>query len=822
MVASLISSSSLCRFDLSVAMELAMESDKGQLTKDSKKEIEHKIGQILKLVRNNGPDKKGKLPPPDDPKKKSELVTLVEDVHKQYQSLYSKYANLRGVTAKKARVRKKRAGSGSTSTSDSEYYSPMEAPRERKATGATNMSRTGEQSDDQEHLDDSESAEQHTEETPNLVKVQDNRDGEGGGAQVKELEGQLIANKFEMETLRKGKREMERLLAEKASEVSEVEKRNQELQARVIELESQQYPTTKTDDEEAPLTLQHMKDSEETFSFRIGELTSEVSSLQMELASLHNIKKDLEAKLEEKAIEVAQFGEVNTQLNTRVSELEEILEKKADESRQMHEMQNHLNVIQQELDLAGHQKVELELQLDAKSKELTDNSIQMQKLRDELTAKSMVEEELRKMDYLSKKQGLELQALRNEKSKLEEDMRKQTQESTQLRESNDKMNATIHELEQVISTKEGDIGVLQNKINDMDNEASMEIANLKEQITNVQQELEISLSEKSHLEVQKERILKEREDVLKKINEEPTLKPIRHLSMESPKVKPVESTKLICQTIERKVEELAEQYQMSMENHIRLLRQRVKVAEQIHNETKDSYKQIKEELQNENKELQDKVVAFQDALRKMKGTLIEPGGSLLTGLDVLIRKLDESKHPLNKMSRISDELQVARNWMAGKKGEIKQLKDNMDDLTLQLSDKEGKVLELEARLTMAMTLASEEEKEIDALESKVRALEQELREKEETITNFAEEKKEAIRQLCMLTDYHRNRYTQLKRTISTTSPKTTITPKASPWKDGSGVPLQSPRRLQLLFSCALAEFEILIDLIPAQFGRRRR
>ncbi|CAI0441598.1 unnamed protein product, partial [Linum tenue] len=768
------------RFDFSVAgdtrevMELAMESDKGQLTKDSKKEIEHKIGQILKLIRNNGPDKKGKLPPPDDSKKKSELVTLVEDVHKQYQSLYSKYANLRGVTAKKARVRKKRAGSGSTSASDSEYYSPVEAPRERRATKATNMSRTGEQSDDQEHLDDSESAEQHTEEPPNLVKVQDNHDGEGGGAQVKELEGQLIANKFEMETLRKGKREMERLLAEKASEV---EKRNQELQARVVELESQQYPTTKIDDEEAPLTLQHMKDSEETFSFRIGVLTSEVSSLQMELASLHNIKKDLEAKLEEKAIEVAQFGEKNTKLNTRVSELEEILEKKADESRQMHEMQNHLNVIQQELDLAGHQKVELELQLDAKSKELTDSSIQMQTLRDELTAKSTVEEELRKMDYLSKKQGLELQALRNEKSKLEEDMRKQTQESTQLRESNDKMNATIHELEQVISTKEGDIGVLQNKINDMDNEASMEIANLKEQITSVQQELETSLSEKSHLEVQKERILKEREDVLKKINEEPTLKPIRHLSMESPKVKPVESAKLITQTIERKVEELAEQYQMSMENHIRLLRQRVKVAEQIHNETKDSYKQIKEELQNENKELQDKVVAFQDALRKMKGTLIEPGGSLLTGLDVLIRKLDESKHPLNKMSRISDELQLARNWMAGKKGEIKQLKDNMDDLTLQLSDKEGKVLELEARLTMAMTLASEEEKEIDALESKVRALEQELREKEEAITNFAEEKKEAIRQLCMLTDYHRNRYTQLKRSISTTSPKPTITPK---------------------------------------------
>ncbi|CAL1373541.1 unnamed protein product [Linum trigynum] len=97
------------------------------------------------------------------------------------------------------------------------------------------MNRTQEQNDDHES---EESMDQYTNEVPTLVKVQDSLYGNERGAQVKELEGQLIANKFEMETLRKGNREMEGLLAEKVNEVNKVEKRNQELQERIIELES--------------------------------------------------------------------------------------------------------------------------------------------------------------------------------------------------------------------------------------------------------------------------------------------------------------------------------------------------------------------------------------------------------------------------------------------------------------------------------------------------------------------------------------------------------------------------------------------------------
>ncbi|CAN0841059.1 COP1-interactive protein 1 [Linum grandiflorum] len=722
-------------------MELAMEHDKGELTKESKKDIENKIVQILKLLRNNSSDKKGKLPPSDDPKKRSELVSLVEDVHKQYQSLYSKYANLRGVTAKKARVGKKKSGSASNSASDSEHYSPMEVEREKKfSTMTTDMSETQQGSDDEERV--------NHEVPTTLMKVDQDSNGSRGVAQVKELEGQLIANKFEMEFLRKEKREMESLLERKVSEVNELQSQITEIKSRYSAREEEEKEDS--NDDVASIS-KRMKDSEEKYTSRIEELATEVNSLQTEVASLHNMKQDLELKLEEKATEVTQCGERNIQLNSRILELEHILETKVDEKDSiLKEMRDNGEDMRSRIENLIEKVATLETEVEYATSKKKDIEAQMQVEVEEAKELKDINEELhvRILDLESTLKGTSMlvRTLKDNESKL-------TERITELTAQVAQMSDRTSELEQLLSDREGQVS----------QEASMEITNLKEQVTRLQQELDSSSNVSSEKQYQT-MTLKERDnqDIGGSSKLETTLKPVRHLSMESPKVKSVENNK----TLERKMEELAEQYQMRMENHIRLLRQRVKVAEQIHNETKDSYKQIKDELEQENKELHDKVVAFEDALKRMKATLIEPGGTLLTGLDVLIRKLDENKHPLNRMSKVSDELQNARNWMAGKKGEIKHLKENVDDLTMQLSDKEGKVLELEARLTMALTLASEEEEEIDGLMRKVQRLEQELRSKEEVIVGFGEEKKEAIRQLCMLIDYHRDRYDHLRRTIS--------------------------------------------------------
>ncbi|CAN1189562.1 COP1-interactive protein 1 [Linum perenne] len=678
-------------------MELAMELEKGELTKESKKEIENKIVQIIKLIRNNGPDKKGKLPPLDDPKKRSELVSLVEDVQKQYQTLYLKYANLRGVTVKKARVRRRKPGPAPTSASDSEYYSPMEVAREKKFSTTTNMEGTQQENDDDEHLNEVP--------TP-LVKVEQ-------ASHVKELEGQLIANKFEMESLSKDKREMESLLEERVSEVKE-------LQSRIIELNSRPSAgggEVDTDDETS-LISKRMMDSDEKYTSRIEELETEVNSLQVEVASLHNMKQDLELKLEEKVSEVRQYEERNTLLSSNISEVEQILETKAHErDSTLKEMRDNGDEMRSRIEYLISKVAMLETDVEYATTKKNDIEAQMEVEAAEAQQLKDINEELhvRILDLEStlKETSTLVRKFKNNESKLTKRIEEMATQVTQ-------MNDRTSELEQLLSEREGHVSRLQQELDSY------------------------SMNEKP----QRENTLKEYDQ--DSSSSSATLKPIRHLSMDSAKVKSSSessSTKVSNQTIERKMEELAEQYQMRMEGHIRLLRQRVKVAEQIHNETKDHYKEIKEELEHENKELHNKVVAFEDALRRMKETLIEPGGSLLTGLDVLIRKLDESKHPLSRVSKVSDELQMARNWMAGKKGEIKHLKENVEDLTMQLGDKEGKVLELEARLTMALTLASEEEEEIVGLELKVKGLEKELKGKEEVIMGFGEEKKEAIRQL---------------------------------------------------------------------------
>ncbi|KAK4285929.1 hypothetical protein QN277_002554 [Acacia crassicarpa] len=54
------------------------------------------------------------------------------------------------------------------------------------------------------------------------------------------------------------------------------------------------------------------------------------------------------------------------------------------------------------------------------------------------------------------------------------------------------------------------------------------------------------------------------------------------------------------------------------------------------------------------------------------------------------------------------------------------------------------------------------------LEKSVAGLEQMVKDKDEGILGLAEEKREAIRQLCLWIDYHRSRYDYLKVIISKT------------------------------------------------------
>jgi myosin protein heavy chain len=141
------------------------------------------------------------------------------------------------------------------------------------------------------------------------------------------------------------------------------------------------------------------------------------------------------------------------------------------------------------------------------------------------------------------------------------------------------------------------------------------------------------------------------------------------------------------------MEELTENFNMKMENHIQILYQRNLVSEQIHAETKDGYKKMKERLDQENIELNDKASAFEAELRKIREMLLEPVEDAFSGAEAVLKKPNEDNENLSDpISRISNELQFAKRWITVTKDDIKKLKHNVDGLKLQLKGKEEKEL----------------------------------------------------------------------------------------------------------------------------------
>lgn len=180
----------------------------------------------------------------------------------------------------------------------------------------------------------------------------------------------------------------------------------------------------------------------------------------------------------------------------------------------------------------------------------------------------------------------------------------------QLRQNNEQLQGRVLELEHMCQTRREeaslatpDLNELKGQLSNLQTEAeSIEVKGLKSRINTMQQELNSLHSHKFELKL-------------------PGL---------------VESPRLNNQGLERKIEELADKFQMKMENQIRILSQRIHMAEQIHTETKDGYKKVKEQLEST-----DKKAVYGSELVKLRDIMLEPGNSVLTKLDLLVKKLDE-------------------------------------------------------------------------------------------------------------------------------------------------------------------------------------
>ncbi|KAF4353163.1 hypothetical protein F8388_014631 [Cannabis sativa] len=230
------------------------------------------------------------------------------------------------------------------------------------------------------------------------------------------------------------------------------------------------------------------------------------------------------------------------------------------------------------------------------------------------------------------------------------------------------------------------------------------------------------------------------------------------------------------QIVAKKMEDLAEKFRDGFENKFRLLSRRILITEQLNTENKESYMKMKEKYEKENKALEEKIAAYENGQRNSNinikekeiiTTLVE---CAMSNLESIVRNFeDKNENFLVHISKVSSEVKFAS-------GEMRRLKHNVDSLVKKLDGKEeeevllrDKVWNLEAKVSKEGGEKLNLMQEIDQLEKKVGKYEKKIREKEERLLCLGDEKREAIRQLCMLVEYHQTRFDHLKQLLSISS-----------------------------------------------------
>ncbi|OIW09930.1 hypothetical protein TanjilG_32079 [Lupinus angustifolius] len=684
--------------------------------------------KIMKLIQNEEQSKEVRNL--THSREETELVGLIEDLYNHYQSLYAMYDGLYGELGKLVSRRRSRRLSMSFSDSDSEYFSPEEVE-------GNNL-----RSETYEVLNSEASNE------------------------AKKFEEKLTSNMKEIENLSQQKRNLELQVENQAQEVKQLSEKNEELELLLKEKYSA-----------VSILRAKLKNNENQANSNIEELMAQINKLELDAKYLQTQKDEMEEKC-------------------KCDENESLAQRK--------DLMNQLNVMQQNLDSICKQNKELEALMEKKREETSQYSIQIENLKENLAEMSSVEqirlEEKETFLARIKDLELELETRTNEKNEGEEQLRDITYEIKQLEDENKALQDRNNELKGAMIQSSDDISAFLKEHDGDKNGASMQIMDLKQEVNVLRLELDWLHEQKNKLEQQNERSVKEHAESLAKM-ENLNLKlssqiadqaaTIERISAEHKQEKILSNKfKLNRQSIERKIEELAQEFRRKMEDNIRLLHQRIHVAEQLNNENKNSCKMTKQRYEQENKLLGEKVTSYEEELRMLKMSAthspVSPQNRFLDlealhglelfvqkGFDFATDKVDEHKdYVMSSVSKMMSEVMFMKDWIKRRNDEMKKLMENANGLNMLLNSKEEqelllreKVWELEAKVSKEGGDKLNLAKAVSQLEKKVVKLEKNLKEKDEELISLGEKKREAIRQLCFMVDFHRDRCSYLRNLV---------------------------------------------------------
>ncbi|KAE8675709.1 Adenine nucleotide transporter 1 isoform 1 [Hibiscus syriacus] len=607
-------------------------------------------------------------------------------------------------------------------------------------------------------------------------------------------------------------RENDNLILEKESSskrIEDGEKFTEDLRREVDQLKEENI-TLKQELESARGEVSNLQPKLESAENQVTELRYSLNATVEENKSLHS-------KLSEALNEVQQAQDKIQELMTGMSQSkDELVEKEREVStlKELHE--THVNQSSAQIKgLEGH-VASLELELEMLQAASRDMAVQIENKANEaehLGEQNIgLQSRISVLEMMSKKREEELLTL---KKKLEDDQKLELEsqindQQRMLEEQGEAYKKLTEECQQV-ECKEN-LEVAERKMQEMSEEfesKSQMAADLKRMVEGLQRDLEAERDEKNDLVNQitdHQIILKEQEEAFNKLCEEykqleasfkdcKAIIEVTEMKMQEMAGEHDKSVQCKDQTVadlEQTIEDLRRDLEMkvdelstftenvrTIEVKLRLSNQKLRVTEQLLTEKEESFRKAEAKFLEEQRMLEERITtlsgiiaANKEVYHRMITDISENVNNTLTGFEAVIQKLEEGyrkyEHCLEETSK---ELKIAKHWGQETKREKKQLINEVTNLIEQLKDQKEQGSTLRERVEKLQIKANKEEgekenllKTVKQLENKVEFLERAMKEKDQGILGLGEEKREAIRQLCIWIDYHRSRCDDLKET----------------------------------------------------------
>ncbi|KAK7369764.1 hypothetical protein VNO80_11808 [Phaseolus coccineus] len=689
----------------------------------TKSDIENNISEILKFIKNESRIEDGNLKHSTN---WTEFKGLIENLYKNHQSMYALYDHITEEFEKSV-SRKRNKKTLVSSDSESEYFSSEEVDGNRRR---------------------SEKEAYYVSDFNTPREEFDRGDGTNEVTNVKatKFEEQLSLLMKEVESLNKQKRDLELEVEKQTHEAKHLTSKSIELNDEILKLELLKEENGKMFDLQA-----QFNNNENEEKPNITDLMTKISELEQETKSLQSQK----SKMEEK---------IKCDQNEASSQRENLMDQ--------------LDMVQRRLDFIESLNKDLEAKMENQREQISQDSIEINNLKDDLANMRLVEkhmeQEKKRFLYRLKDLELNLESQMSQKNELEEKLREKSYEIKELTEENKVFQERNHELRTTMIQKGEEISNFVREHENHKSGASMEVMTLKAELNKMRLELDTMHEQKNKLEQHNERSQNEYVESLTKmenLNAKLTAqigdqeKTIKQLSEENKQAKIVFSKlKSVQVIVERKINELAEEFRRKMEDNIKLLHQRIHVAEQLNNENKYGCKITKQRYEEETRSMRMKIDSYEE-----KSTTCIPNGFDFIAVNGLDLAIENVKDYAGRVTKMMCEVKFVKDWMREKNEEVKDLRDNVDYLKELLYKKEEEELLLRENLWKLEAEVSKEggdklnlRKEVSQLEKKVEKLEKSAKKKDEELLNLGEKKREAIRQLCFMIEFHRDRCNYLR------------------------------------------------------------